>query len=182
MATHQPIVGGIAAPAPDITRRAFPALATPQEAGPSCWAAAPRPPASWTASWRIGGAGSKIVVIAAGYAKRETRDEGREGLRGVACRGWRQRDLVRPQLQDKDGRLTAALSAAKGVLLTAPDPATVRSSLPAGSVVTAAIHDAWLRGAALLANDAAASAISAGFTADARPGRLDRRDRSGWRF
>jgi hypothetical protein len=37
-------------------------------------------------------------------------------------------------------------------------------------VVTAAIHDAWLHGAALLANDAAASAISAGFTADARPG------------
>jgi hypothetical protein len=36
--------------------------------------------------------------------------------------------------------------------------------------VTAAINGAWRAGAALLANDAAASAISTGFTADPRPG------------
>ena len=66
--------------------------------------------------------------------------------------------------------MTAALSAADGVLLTAPDPSTVLASLDGSPVVTTAIYDAWLDGAALLANDAAASAISAGFTTDARPG------------
>jgi cyanophycinase-like exopeptidase len=66
--------------------------------------------------------------------------------------------------------VAAALGSADGVLLTAPDPATVLASLAATPAVTAAIQGAWHGGVALLANDAAASALSSGFTADARPG------------
>ena len=46
MDARLPIVGDSPVLAPDITARAFPSLATPAEAGPSCWPAAPRPRAS----------------------------------------------------------------------------------------------------------------------------------------
>ena len=70
----------------------------------------------------------------------------------------------------KTADVTAALASADGVVLTAPDPATVLASLSAAPAVTAALEAAWLDGTAVLANDAAASALSSGFTADPRPG------------
>ena len=75
----------IAVPAPDITGRAFPSLATPAGSGPLLLAGG-SPSASVLDRLvaASGGTGSKIVVIAAGYAKPRARDEGRQGLRGVA--------------------------------------------------------------------------------------------------
>ena len=171
MAARQPIVSGSAVPAPDITGRAFPTLATPAGSGPSCWPAAPRPRASLTASWpNSGGAGSKIVVIAAGYAKSQLATKDAKAFAASLAAGGASATWFVLDSKTKTADVTAALSAAQGVLLdrAGPGDRPVQPDRSAG--VTAAIQMRGFGGAALLANDAAASAISAGFTADARPG------------
>jgi cyanophycinase-like exopeptidase len=117
-----------------------------------------------------GGGGSKIVVITAGYAKPEDATKDAKAFAAsLATRGATATWFVL-NTKTKTADVTAALAAAQGVLLTAPDPATVLSSLDAAPTVKAGIDAAWRHGAAVLANDAAASAVSARFTADARPG------------
>jgi cyanophycinase len=171
MAARQPIVGGSAAPAPSLSTRTFPNLATPAGSGPLLLGGgSPSSSVLDRLMAASGGGGSKIVVIAAGYAKPETATKDAKAFAAsLASRGatatW---FLLNAKTKTAD--VTAALSAADGVLLTAPDPSTVLASLATAPVVTTAINNAWLNGAALLANDAAASAISAGFTTDARPG------------
>jgi cyanophycinase len=171
MAARQPIENATAVPAPDLTGRAFPSLATPAGSG-ALLLAGGSPSASvlddLVAS--SGGAGSRIVVLAAGYAKSELATKDAKAFAAsLSSRGavatWFVIDA-----KTKTAEVTAALGASDGVLLTAPDPTTVLASLAAAPAVTTAARNAWLAGAALLADDAAASAVSAGFTGDARPG------------
>lgn len=171
MAARQPIVGGIAAPAPDITGRAFPTLATPAGSGPLLLGGG-SPSAAVLDRLVVasGGTGSKIVVIAAGYAKPEDATKDAKAFAASLAAGGASATWFVLNAKTKTADLTAALQAAQGVLLTAPDPATVLSSLTGAPAVTAGIQSAWRRGAAVLANDAAASAVSDRFTADARPG------------
>jgi cyanophycinase len=171
MAARRPIVGGVAAPAPSIAGRAFPTLATPAGSGPLLLGGgSPSSAGLDRLAAASAGAGSKIVVIAAGYAKSE--DATKDAKAFAASLNTRGATATWYVLNNKTktADVMAALSVAQGVLLTAPDPATVLSSLTAAPAVTVGIHDAWLRGAAVLANDAAASAVSARFTADTRPG------------
>jgi len=171
MAARQPIVGGVAATAPSLSGRAFPTLATPAGSGPLLLGGGSPSSAVLDRLFAAsGGAGSKIVVITAGYAKPEdaTKDA-KSFAASLTSRGATATWFVLNN-KTKTADVTAALSAAQGVLITAPDPATVLSSLAAAPAVTAGIQSAWLRGAAVLADDAAASAVSARFTADARPG------------
>jgi cyanophycinase-like exopeptidase len=171
MAARQPIVGGLAAPAPDITGRAFPSLATPTGSGPLLLGGgSPSAAVLDRLVTNSGGAGSKIVVIAAGYAKPEDATKDAKAFAASLAAGGASATWFVLNNKTKTADLTAALSAAQGVLLTAPDPATVLSSLDAVPTVKAGIDFAWRHGAAILANDAAASAVSARFTADARPG------------
>jgi len=171
MAARQPIVGGLAAPAPDITGRAFPSLATPTGSGPLLLGGgSPSAAVLDRLVTNSGGAGSKIVVIAAGYAKPEDATKDAKAFAASLAAGGASATWFVLNNKTKTADLTAALSAAQGVLLTAPDPATVLSSLDAVPTVKAGIDFAWRHGAAVLANDAAASAVSARFTADARPG------------
>jgi cyanophycinase len=172
MTTRQPILSNnVGEPAPDITVRAFPTLVTPDGSGPLLLGGGSP---SATVLDRLvaasGGSSPKIVVIAAGYAKPEiaTKDA-KDFAASLAARGATATWFVL-NAKTKEADVTAALSAAQGVLLTAPDPSTILSSLAAAPAVTAGIHSAWLGGAAVLANDAAASAVSDSFTADARPG------------
>jgi len=171
MATRQPIVSRVAAPAPRIRGRAFPTLATP--AGSGALLLGGGSPSGAVLDRLVaasGGAGSKIVVITAGYAKPEDATKDAKALAtSLSAKGASATWFVLNN-KTKTADVTAALAAARGVLLTAPDPATVLSSLTAAPDVTAGIRSAWRRGAAVLANDAAASAVSARFTADARPG------------
>jgi cyanophycinase len=171
MATRQPIVGGVAAPAPSLAGRAFPSLATAAGSGPLLLSGGS--PSSLVLDRLVaasGGTGGKIVVITAGYAKAEDATKDAKSLAAsLTSRGATATWFVLNN-KTKTADVTAALSAARGVLLTAPDPVTVLSSLAAAPAVTAGIQGAWLRGGAVLANDAAASAVSARFTADARPG------------
>ena len=95
-------------------------------AGLSCWPAARRPRAVLdrlvTAS---GGTGSKIVVIAAGYAKSELATKDAKAFAASLAAGGASATWFVLNAKTKTADVTAALAAAQGVLLTAPDPATV---------------------------------------------------------
>jgi len=171
LAARQPIVNGTAVTAPGIAARTFETFATPAGSG-SLLLAGGSPSAVvldrlFAAS---GGSGSQIVVLTAGYAKSEiaTKDA-KAYAASLASRGATATWFVL-DTKTKTREVTAALAGADGVLLTAPDPTAVLGSLSGIPLVTSAIKDAWLNGAAVLANDAAASAVSAGFTAAPRPG------------
>jgi cyanophycinase len=171
LAARQPIVDGTAVSAPDIAARTFPDLATP--AGSGSLLLAGGSPSDGVLDRLVaasGGTGSRIVVLTAGYAKNEiaTKDA-KAYAASLASRGASATWFVL-NTKTKTADVTAALGAADGVLLTAPDPTTVLGSLSGMPLVTSAIKDAWLNGAAVLANDAAASAVSTGFTAAPRPG------------
>lgn len=172
LATRQPIVGGSAVAAPDLAGRTFPSLATPAGSGPLLLGG------GVTATSAVvnrlvaasGGAGSRIVVLTVGYAKPEIATKDAKAYSAAltadgAAASW---FVVDPRTNSAP--VTAALAGADGILLTAPDPSTVLAALNATPAITSAVESAWRGGAALLANDAAASALSAGFTADARPG------------
>lgn len=171
LATRQPVVSGVPVAAPDIAARTFPSLATPAGSGPLLLAGGSPSDAVLdrlvTAS---GDPGSTIVVLAIGYAKPEIATKDAKAFAAsLTGRGASAPWFVLNAKTNPAGILSA-LSSADGVLVTAPDPATVMASLTGAPSVTEAIHGAWLGGAALLANDAAASALSAAFTSDPRPG------------
>jgi cyanophycinase len=170
MAARQPVVGGTPVIAPSLAGRAFPSLATPAGSGLLLLSGgAPSPAVLDRLVAASGGAGSSIVVLTAGYAKPEIATKDAKAY-AAALVG---RDVSASWfLVNAKSRAAAiaALGTADGVLLTAPDPSTVLGALTDNQGVTDAVRDAWLGGAAVLANDAAASALSAGFTSDPRPG------------
>jgi cyanophycinase len=170
LATRLPAVSGVPAAKPDIAGRSLPSLATPAGSG-TLLLAGSSPSAAvldrlFAAS---GGSGSQIVVLAAGYAKPEIATKDAKAFAAsLQARGATTTWFVLTA-KTRATELRAAMGAADGVLLTAPDPSTVLASL-ADPAVMAALDDAWRGGAAVLANDAAASAVSRAFTADPRPG------------
>jgi cyanophycinase len=171
LATRRPVVSGVPAAAPDIAARTFPSLATPAGSGPLLLAGGSPSDAVLdrlvTAS---GNPGSTIVVLATGYAKPEIATKDAKAFAAeLSARGASAPWFVLNAKTNTAGILSA-LASADGVLVTAPDPATVLASLTGNPSVTEALESAWLGGAAVLANDAAASALSAAFTTDPRPG------------
>ena len=172
LAARQPIVAGSPMPAPDISTRTFPNLSTPTGSGPlllggGVSASSPVLDRLVAAS---GGSGSNIVVLAVGYAKAEIATKDAKAYAASLSAGGASASWFVVDARTRTAEVIAALADADGVLLTAPDPTTVLGALAAASDITSAVEAAWRGGAALLANDAAASAISAGFTADPRPG------------
>jgi cyanophycinase len=170
MATRWPVVNGSAAPAPLIAGRTFPSLATPAGSGPLLLAGGSPSTAVLDRLVAASGSGGQIVVLAAGYAKAEIATKDAKAYAASLEALGASATWFVLNAKTKAADVTAALAAADGVLLTAPDPATVLSSLAGAPAVTAAIEAAWLGGATVLANDAAASALSSAFTADPRPG------------
>jgi cyanophycinase len=171
LATRRPMVAGTAVAAPDLAGRVFPRLATPAGSGPLLLAGgSPSGAVLDRLVAASGGDGSRIVVLAAGYAKAETATKDAKDYAASLTAHGAAATWFLLNARTKAADVTAALASADGVLLTAPDPATVLGSLAGAPAVMAALEDAWLGGAAVLANDAAASALSSGFTADPRPG------------
>ena len=145
MAARQPIVSGSSVLTPDIAGRAFPTLATPVGSGPLLLAGGS--PSAAILDRLVndsGGAGSKIVVIAAGYAKPEDATKDAKAFAASLAAGGASATWFVLNSKTKTADVTAALSAAQGVLLTAPDPATVLSSLDAAPTVEAGIRSAWI--------------------------------------
>jgi cyanophycinase len=172
IATRQPIVGGSAVAAPDLTSRTFPSLATPAGSGPLLLGGGVSATSAVinrlvTAS---GGVGSRIVVLTVGYAKPEIATKDAKAFAAALTADGATASWFVLDQRTNASTVTAALAGADGILLTAPDPSTVLAALGAIPAITSGVEGLWHGGAALLANDAAASALSAGFTADSRPG------------
>ena len=179
LATHEPRVSGVLVPAPPIDRRAFPSYATPTGCPLLLAGGSPSDAVLDRLVADSSGTSKKVVVLAAGYAKSETATKDAKAFAASLTAGGASATWFVLNSKTKATDVIAALGSADGVLLTAPDPSTVLASLDATPGITDAIESAWHGGAALLANDAAASAISTGFTDDPRPGEFHRRDRSG---
>jgi cyanophycinase len=172
LAARQPIVGGSPVTAPGLTGRTFPSLATPAGSGPLLFGGGGAPSASVLGRLvaASGGPGSSIVILAAGYAKpdlavKDAKVDAAALTAAGASASWFVVDA-----KAKPATVAAAVAAADGVFLTAPDPSLVLAGLAVQPAITTAVHDAWLGGTPLLANDAAASALGAGFASDTRPG------------
>jgi cyanophycinase len=171
LAARQPVAAGSQLPTPDISGRAFPAVTLPAGSG-SLLLGGGSPSASVLERLvaAAGGPGASIVVLSVGYAK--SADAAKDG-KSIASTLTTAGAVATPYTIDgrtKTPAVLAAISAADGIVLTAPDPSTVLASLAAASQVRDAVADAWRAGAALLANDAAAPAIGREFTSDPRPG------------
>ena len=183
MAARQPIVSG------DRLHR-FPSsqiahsrtLATPSGSGPLLLAGgSPSASVLDRLVTNSGGAGSKIVVIAAGYAKSELATKDAKAFAASLAAGGANATWFVLDAKTKTADVTAALATAEGVLLTAPDPATVLSSLTAAPAVTAAIHDAWRRWGSPPGQRRRRLGDQRQLHRRRPTGRLDRRDRSGRR-
>jgi cyanophycinase-like exopeptidase len=172
LATRQPIVGGNAVAGPDLASRTFPSLATPAGSGPLLLGGGVSPTSAVINRLvaASGGGGSRIVVQTVGYAKPEIATKDAKAYAAALAAGGATASWFVLDQKSNAATVTAALAGVDGILLTAPDPSTVLAALGAIPAITSGVESAWHGGAALLANDAAASALSAGFTADARPG------------
>jgi cyanophycinase len=171
LAARQPIVSGTAVPAPSLAGRTFPSVVTPGGSG-ALLLSGGRPPQSVLDRLvaASGGSGSSVVVLAVGYGKSaDAAKDSKAIATGLAASGAAA-TLYTIDARTKTPAVLAAIAAADGIVLTAPDPATVLASLSAAGSVRDAVRSAWQAGAALLADDAAASAIGREFTSDARPG------------
>lgn len=170
LATREPTTGGSPIAPPDLSARALPHVVTPAGSGPLLLGGgAPSRAVLDRLVAASGGLGSTIVVLAAGYAKSGVAAKDAKAIAaGLTTAGA----IATPYTIDsrtKAGDVLAAIAAADGIVLTAPDPSTVLASLGAAAAITDAVATAWQGGAALLADDAAASAIGREFTSDSRP-------------
>ncbi|HET9521176.1 MAG TPA: Type 1 glutamine amidotransferase-like domain-containing protein, partial [Candidatus Limnocylindrales bacterium] len=171
LAARQPIVGGSPVAAPDLAGRTFPAVATPAGSGRLILGGGR--PSSAVLDRLVaasGGPGSGIVVLAVGYAKSADAAKDAKAISATAATSGASASWFVVDANAKTAQLLAAIAGADGIVLTAPDPSTVLASLAAAGPIRDAVEDAWRGGAALLANDAAASAIGRSFTSDPRPG------------
>jgi cyanophycinase len=171
IATRQPIVGGSAVPAPSLTGRTFPAAPIPAGSGAlllgggaSSQAVLERLVAA------AGGGGSRIVVLATGYGRSTDASKAAKAIAASATVAGGTASWFVVDSNAKTAAILAAIGSADGIVLTDPNPPTVLADLTAAQSVTDAVHAAWTGGAALLADDAVASAIGRSFTSAARPG------------
>jgi cyanophycinase-like exopeptidase len=175
LASLRPTAGGQPRPAPSIAGRTYPSITTPAGAGPLLVAGGivGRAPGAVTSRFGslAGGAGARVVVLAAGYAKSSDAQADAKALAtalqpGVAAPvAW----IVLDGKTDQ-AAVAAAVRGATGVLLTAPDRSAVMAAFRTQQVVISAVRSAWLGGATLLADDAAGAALGTRFVADPPPG------------
>jgi cyanophycinase len=167
-----PIVAGASLAAPSIDGRTYPDLALPAGAGKLLLGGG-LDPSSVVVDRLVdlaGGTGGDIVVLTAGYAKPEdARHDAKAYAYGLTARGADATWFVLDR-KTNVAAATAAIGGADAILLTAPDPSTVGSALATSATVIDAVEAAWFGGAAVLADDAAASAVSAAYASDPRPG------------
>lgn len=165
----QPTRDGAAVPAPDFGDRAYPAFGTPAGAGTLLLGGGDQTGIVRNRFRQLaGGAQARIVVLAAGYDRKV---DARADLAALAAafqpnvRSTVKTYVLDPDAPGNEAAITAALSTATGVWLTAPDRSTVAEALAGSSGVIDAMHARWLAGATVLADDAAAAAMGGTFAA-----------------
>lgn len=171
LAGRRPIVGGSPVTAPSLAGRTFPAATTPAGSGPLfLGGGAPSQAVLDRLVAASGGSGSHIVVLATGYARSTDASKAAKAIAAAATSAGGSATWFAVDSNAKTAAILAAIAGADGIVLTAPDPSTVLTRLAASSAVTDAVHNAWGSGTALLADDAAASAVGRSFTSATRPG------------
>lgn len=169
--TRQPIVGGNPVTAPSLAGRVFPPATVPAGSGPLLLGGgSPSQAVLDSLVDASGGPGSSIVVLATGFSRSTDASKTAKAIAAAATAGGASASWFVVDGNAKTAAILAAIGSADGIVLTAPDPSTVLTTLAASQSVTDAVHAAWTGGAALLADDAAASAIGRSFTSAARPG------------
>ncbi len=169
---HRPVHGAASVAAPSITGRTYPAFTTPAGAGTLYLAGGivgnPGGIVGDAFVADAGGSGARIVVLATGYAK-----SGMAAADAKAIATALAPDVasVRSFVLDartKASDVIAAVNAATGIVLTAPDRARVLGGFATQPAVMDALSARWTRGAVtVLADNAAAAALGTTFVATA---------------
>lgn len=169
-ATDRPMLNGVAVAPP--TPTAYPTFSVAAGAGPLLLsggiAATPANGVGQRFVTASGGAASTIVVLATGYARAA---DARAAAKSIATA--LQPGVTAPiQAIVVDARTdvaatVAAIDAASGIVLTAPDAGTVLGALAGQPAITAAVRSNWETGATLLADNAAAAALGTTMSVDA---------------
>ncbi len=119
-----------------------------------------------------GGSGARLVVLAVGYRRgTDANADAKVLATALQPRTWAPvATRVVSNKQDAD-RTAAIVADATGIIVTAPNAATVKSAWLSHSVEMDAVHARWLSGkAALMGDDAAASVLGERYVADPPPG------------
>lgn len=171
LVTHRPTVNGTEYAAPSISGRTFPAANTPAGSGALLLGggliANPGGPAGQRFTALAGGRTAKIVVIAAGYARSTDAAADAKAIAQALQAGVTA--TITQIVVDAKTDLTAAaaaVNAATGIYLTAPDRSTISAALAAKPSLVVAIRSRWQSGkAALLADNAAAAVLGQRYAA-----------------
>lgn len=171
LAKLRPLVNGQPQPAPTIAGRSFGALALPAGCGALLLGGDISGDKAGPVAQRFvalgGGAGAKLVVLAAGYAKPADAQADAKAYAAAlqplvaAPVQWFVLDAKADQ-----GAVLSAVGGASGVLLTSPDQSLVKAAL---APYAAALRSYWQGGKTLLADDAAAAALGQAMTANPPP-------------
>ncbi|MGE5073510.1 MAG: Type 1 glutamine amidotransferase-like domain-containing protein, partial [Anaerolineae bacterium] len=147
--THsRPTVDGRPLPAPTITGRSFDALRLPAGYGPLLLGGDLSGDRSGLAAQRFvslsGGAASRLVVLAIGYARNtDAQADAKAWASALQSQGTTpvQWYVVDPKVNK--AAIVSALGSSTGVLVTAPDQSLVLSAFTGAPEITAAIQNAW---------------------------------------
>lgn len=170
----RPLVNGRPQPAPDITGRDFSSLRLPGGYGALLLGGDISGDKAGLVADRFvaqsGGNGARIVVLATGYAKSS---DAQADAKAYAA-AFQAKVAAPVQWFVLDSRadqavIQSAINGATGVFLTAPDQSRVLAALNGAAPVVVSLCSAWQGGTTLLADNAAAAALSQLTTADAPP-------------
>jgi cyanophycinase-like exopeptidase len=174
--TMTPTIDGAAQPAPALGARSYPAITTPNAAGALYLSGGllddPTGEVAEKFTASSGGSGARLVVLAVGY-RRATDAKADAKLLTTALQPRTWAPVVARVVNNKQdaARTANIVSDATGIIVTAPDAASVKKAMRDHQVEMGAVFDRWTSGkAALLADDAAAAVLGEHFVADPPPG------------
>ncbi|HEY0605680.1 MAG TPA: hypothetical protein VGD58_22345 [Herpetosiphonaceae bacterium] len=167
----RPLVNGRPQAAPDIAGRNFSSVRLPSGYGALLLGGDISADKAGLVADRFvaqsGGAGARIVVLTTGYAK--SGDAQADAKAYAAAFQTKVSAPVQWFVLDSranQAAIQSAISGATGVFLTAPDQSRVLAALNGAAPVVSALRSAWQGGTTLLADNAAAAALSQLTTAD----------------
>jgi cyanophycinase-like exopeptidase len=176
IAARLPTSGGTGQQPPSIAGRTFGGLLSiPAGAAPLFAAGGLSGDRSGIAASRFvaaaGGQTARLVVIATGYGRStDAQAEAKAEAAALQARTGAPVAWFVMDARANDAAIVAAVNAASGVWLTAPDQSTVGAALAANSSVVDAIHAGWASGRlTTLFDDAAAAVLGPVATADPTP-------------
>ncbi|MBV9791031.1 MAG: Type 1 glutamine amidotransferase-like domain-containing protein, partial [Chloroflexi bacterium] len=168
---RQPLVNGSAQAAPAITGRSFSSVRLPSGYGALLLGGDISGDKGGPVADRFvaqsGGTGARIVVLTTGYAKSSVAQSDAKAYAAA----FQTKVSAPVQWFVLDSRanqaaIQSAINGATGVFLTAPDQSRVFAALNSAAPVVSTLRSAWQRGTTLLADNAAAAALSQLTTAD----------------